>query len=324
MSKFNLPRAVIVGLVGLAVQAGVLAQQAAWKPDRPVTLIVPYSAGGGVDAQARAIGRELSDRWGQPVIVENVPGADGAIGTRKATNAKPDGLTLLVQIPSIALIKHIPANKGYDPLAQLVPVAELSVLPAAFVVNRGIPGKTLAEVVQYCKKSNPPCSMGTTENVARLQARMLQADAGLQSMVVVNYKGGGQIVTDLISNNVNMGITGSAPVMQHHKSGALRIVAVLGNKRSSALPTIPTAAESGFPALQAVTWYGLFAPKGTPKPIVDSIAAAAAQAVMSDAASKTFATFGAAPSGAGPTEFANAVQTERKRLEGAALRFPLE
>jgi tripartite-type tricarboxylate transporter receptor subunit TctC len=318
-------RTLFIGLLALALQSTVQAQPAAaWKPDRPVTLVVPYSAGGGVDAQARAVARELSAHWGQPVLVDNVEGAEGLIGTRKVTAAKPDGLTLLVQIPSIALLKHLPSSKGYDPLAQLAPVAELSVLPGIFAVNAALPAKTLAEAVQHCRKAVPPCSIGTTENVARLQARMLQADAGLAGMVVVNYKGGGQIVTDLLANNVNMGIMGPAAVLPHHRSGALRILAVLGNKRSAALPAVPTVAEAGFPALQAITWYGLFAPRDTPKPVVDGIAAAVARAVKSGAALTTFATFGADASGAGPGEFAATVQGEVRRLDAAVQRFPLD
>ena len=166
-TRFN-RRQVFLAAVTLALFGGgaPATAQTAWKPDRPVTLILPYSPGGGADAQSRAVATELQRIWGQAVIVENAAGADGVIGTRKATEAKPDGHTLLVQLPSITLIRHVPASHGFDPLAMLTPVSAFSALPVAFVSNAKLPGKTLREVVTNCKAAAPPCSVGTTENTA--------------------------------------------------------------------------------------------------------------------------------------------------------------
>jgi tripartite-type tricarboxylate transporter receptor subunit TctC len=316
----------------LALTLGLLAAvhlpgqaQPAWKPDRPVTIVVPYSAGGGNDVQTRAVAQELSRIWGQPVVVENTPGADGLIGTRKVAAAKPDGYTLLEQIPSLTLIRHTAGARGYDPLALLQPVSAFSLLPAAFAVHPSVPAKTLAEATKLCKATPKLCSFGVAENAARLQARMLQAEAGLEdAMVLVNYKGASPLVTDMVAGNVNMGITGVTAFLPYYRSGALRVLAVLAHKRISAMPDVPTAAEAGYRSLDASTWYGLFAPKGTPPQVVESIAAAVAQAVKGEAATRTFASLGAEAVGNKPAEFAAMVQAENQRMDAAARRFPLE
>lgn len=295
-----------------------------WKPDRPVTIVVPYSPGGGTDAQTRAVAVELQRIWGQPVIVENTPGADGAIGTRRVVTAKPDGYMLLVQLPSIALIKHIPATKDFDPLAQLTPVSAFSALPAVFVANSKLPGKTMREVIDNCKTAAQPCSIGTTENTARLQAKELSAEEGIKNLIIVNYKGGGQLISDLVANNVNMAIMGVTAAMPHYKSGALRILASYGTQRSQALEEVPSTLEAGFPSYSATTWYGLFAPKGTPTETVQAIATDVATAVKGSSAKKIFDTLGAQAIGDKPAEFAAMVKDEETRMDALAKRFPLE
>lgn len=308
-----------------ALVLGPLAARAAdWKPERPVTLVVPYSPGGGVDAQARAVAQELSRIWGQSVIVENTPGADGLIGTKKVIGLKPDGHTLLVQINAITVMKHIPSSKGFDPLPDLVPVSAFSQIPGVFVANGSVPGKTLAEVVRYCKTAEKPCSFGTTESMARLQARQLAVEAGLDNLVVVNYKGGGQLITDLVAGNVNMSIMGVTAALPHYKSGALKIMATMGSKRAPITPEVPSAVEAGFPSMDTVTWYGLFAPKGTPKNVVDAIATAVAHAVKGEATTKTFTSLGAEAIGNTPGEFATMLRKEGERTDAMVKRFPLE
>ena len=320
----SLHRRAFALLLPLLAVAPLAAHAADWKPDRPVTLVVPYSPGGGVDAQARAVAQELSKVWGQSVVVENTPGADGLIGTKRVIGVKPDGHTLLVQINAITVMKHIPSSKGFDPVQDLVPVSIFSQLPGVFVTHGSVPGKTLAEVVRHCKSSPKPCSFGTTESMARLQARQLAVEAGLDTMVVVNYKGGGQLITDLVAGNLNMSIMGVTAALPHYKSGALKIMATLGSKRAPVTPEVPSAVEAGFPFMDTVTWYGLFAPKGTPKNVVDSIAAAVAQAVKGEATTRTFTTLGAEAIGNTPTEFATMLRKEGERTDGLVKRFPLE
>jgi tripartite-type tricarboxylate transporter receptor subunit TctC len=321
----RLRRALGTALVAAAsLTAAVAAQAADWKPTRPVTLLVPYSPGGGVDAQARAMAEQLQHIWGQPVVVENAPGAGGAIGSRKAATAKPDGHTLLVQLPSLTLIKHLPNFSGPDPVQQLTPVSAFSSQPAVVVTHPSVPGKQVSEVIRYCKAQAEPCSFATTEIMARLLASVLREDAGLPDLVVVNYKGGGQAVTDLIAGNVKLGLTGLTAVLPHQRSGSLRVVMTLGHKRSSVLPDVPTAVESGLKSFDIGTWYGLFAPKGTPPDVVQGIASAVKQATRSEGVRKAFASIGADPIGNTPAEFATMVQTEVDRYAALTKRFPIE
>ena len=313
-----------VAALALAACLPVAAIAADWKPDYPVTLVVPYSPGGGTDAQTRVVAKELQQIWRQPVIVENVPGADGVIGTRKVIDAKPNGLTLLVQLPSLMLIKHLPTFKGIDPLAQLVPVSAFSALPGVVTTNAALPVKSMEQLVRYCRSAATPCSVGITENIARLQARVLREESALPTLVVANYKGGGQMITDLVANNISFAIAGSTAVMPFIKTGALRVVMTMGDKRSAVLPDVPTAIEAGFASFDATTWYGLFAPKGTPAEIQQGIAAAVREAVKSEDVRKSFSTIGAEPVGNTPAEFTAMVQREAKRIEAQVKRFPLE
>jgi len=298
--------------------------QTAWKPDRPVTLVLPYSPGGGADAQARALATELQRLWGQAVVVENAAGADGFIGTRKAAEARPDGHTLLVQLPSITLMKHVPGSGGFDPLSKLTPVSAFSALPVAFVSNAKLPGKTLREVVTHCKSAAPPCSLGTTENTARLHAKQIAAEEAIKELIVVNYKGSGQLITDLIANNVNIGIMGPTAALPHAKAGTVRILATFGSKRVPGIGDVPSALEAGFPSYSDTTWYGLFAPNGTPPAIVQAIAGAVHEAVRGEAPTKTFSSIGAQAIGNSPAEFAAMVKDESARMDNLARRFSFD
>ncbi len=284
---------------------------------------MPYSPGGGTDVMARQVAKELSRRWNQSVNVENTPGADGLLGTRRVIEAKPDGHTFLVQLPSLVLNKHLPGFKGADPTTQLIPVVAYSVLAGVYVVNAAIPGRTLSEVLAYCRTAPQPCTFGTTENTARLRLQMLQSTE-LPSMIVVNYKGGGQLITDLVGNSINVGSMGYTAVIPHMASGKLKVVMSSGRERSPVLPDVQSAIEAGYPQLLGETWYGLFAPLGTPKPIVDAVSAAVREAIKDESVLKAFATLGASPIGNPPEQFAQLVREEAERLEALVRRFPIQ
>jgi tripartite-type tricarboxylate transporter receptor subunit TctC len=314
--------ALALALIAALGAAPAARAQAPWKPDKQVTLVVPYSPGGGTDAQSRAVARELQRIWGQTVIVDNTAGADGLIGTRKVIESKPDGYTLLVQLNSLTLLKHLPTFKGTDPVTQLAPVSAFASLPGVVVANAKLPIKSVAELTKYCKAN--PCSFGTTENVARLQAQMYKAETGIDNLVVVNYKGGGQLITDLVANNVNVAIMGITAAMPHYKSGALRVLASAGKKRSPVMPEVPSAQEAGMPGMDEPIWYGVFVPKDTPAAIVQGIAAAVREAVRADDVKKTFAVLGSDAIGNSPAEFAAMVKDEGDRMGALAKRFPIE
>jgi tripartite-type tricarboxylate transporter receptor subunit TctC len=304
------------------VTATAAHAQTAWKPDRPVTIVVPYSPGGGTDVMARQVAKVLTRRWNQAVNVENTPGADGLIGTRRVIDAKPDGYTFLVQLPSLVLNRHLPGFKGVDPVTQLLPVSAYSVLSGVYVTHASIPGKTLSEVVQYCKTAPKPCTFGTTENTARLRLQMLAVE--LPSMIVVNYKGGGQLITDLIGNNLNVASMGFTAVLPHMQSGQVKVVMTSGRQRTPVLPDVQSSIEAGYPQLTGETWYGLFAPLGTPKPIIDAVSAEVREAIKDETVLKSFATLGASPIGNTPEEFAKLIREESDRLTELVKRFPIQ
>lgn len=316
-------RTVIALAAALSLAPAAMAQ-AAWRPDRPVTLVVPYAAGGGTDATARAVSKQLGAIWGQPVVVENMPGADGLIGTRRVMEAKANGYTLLLQVPSIVVTRYQPGLKGIDPLARLEPVTAVSQSPAAVVVSAKLPVKTFGEFIQYCRTAAQPCSLATGEATARVSAKQLAAEAGLPNLIVVNYKGTGAIVTDMISNNVNMAFTGITAALPHYKAGTLKILATQGPKRAAALPEVPTTAEAGYPQFQSVTWFGLFAPKGTPADVTQGIVSALRDAVKDAEVQKTIALAGAEPVVNTPAAFAAQVHDESARMAALVKLYPLE
>lgn len=316
--------ALLAGAAIFLIENATLAQTAPWQPDRPVSLIVPYAAGGGTDATARAVAKQLGVLWKQPVVVENLPGADGLIGTRRVMEAKPDGYTLLLQVPAIVLTKYTPGLKGIDPLAQLTPITAVSQSPAAIVASAKLPVKTLRELFQYCQKAPKPCAIGSGETLAKVSAKQIAAEVPLPGLITVNYRGTGAIVTDMIANNVNFAFTGITAALPHHKAGTLRILATQGPQRAAALPDVPTTAEAGYPQFQSVTWFGLFAPKGTPARVQQGIVAALREAVKDADVRQTIASAGAEPVVNDPAAFAAQVREDSDRLGALIKRYPLE
>lgn len=314
----------LMAMMVLAVPVSLAQAQPApaWKPSKPVTIIVPYSPGGGNDAVGRFLAKELQRLWGQPVNVENHPGADGLVGTRRALESKPDGYTLLVQIPSVVLNAHLPGFKGTDPSKLLVPVTAFAKLAGVIAINSAIPANTLPELVKYCKAAATPCSFGTTEAGARIRAQQLMAD--IPSLVVVNYKGGGQLITDLVGNSLNIAFMGYTAVIPYQTTKKLKLLATVGRNRSPVLPDVPTVAESGFGYLEGDTWYALFAPQGTPPDIAESIAATVREALKDPELRKSFATLGGVPLGTTPAEFANMVREESDRWLELVRRYPVQ
>lgn len=325
--RLTLPSAAaLAGL--LAVHHDAYAQQAlpanTWKPDHTVTLVVPYAPGGGTDTTARAIARSLATVWKQPVVVENIPGADGLIGSRRAMESRPDGHTLILQVPSVALVKYQPSLNGVDPFAHLAPITAVADTPPAFVSTSQVPATTLDELIAYCKTAPKPCVFGTGERSAKLMASKFAKETGLTNLIVVNYRGTAAIVPDLISGNVTVAYTGITAALPHHKNGSVRILSTVAPKRAPMLPDVPTIREAGLPSFEAVTWYGLFAAKDTPSVITHAIADAVRLAGQDTDVRRTLETAGAVPVMNTPEDFAQQVEFQRKRYGDLAREFPLE
>ena len=270
-------------LIGLVLATMVVATssqaQPAW-PSRPITLIVPFAAGGNNDVSGRILARKLSDLLGQSVVVENKTGAGGTVGAAAVASAKPDGYTLgfLSSGPvaaSVSLMKTLP----YDPRKDLQPIARVTTSPSVLVVNAAFPANDLAGFVAHTRQNPGKVNYGTAGpgSSPHLAGALYESMAGVQ-MVAVPYRGGAPALTDLMSGQIQVLFNPILEVMPHVRSGKLRALAVTTEKRSSLLPEIPAMAER-FPGFEVLTWNGVFSPAGTSAEIVEKLNAAVRKAL---------------------------------------------
>jgi tripartite-type tricarboxylate transporter receptor subunit TctC len=253
-------------------------------PARPVTLIVPFPAGGGVDAVARIVADKLSRALGQPIVIDNRGGAGGVIGTRLAARAAPDGYTLVMSHTGTTSINPtLYANPGYDPRKDFTPIGLISSTPIVIMTHPSFPAKTVAELIAMAKAQPGKVNVGTPPmgTGGYLAGELFKATTGADVTIVL-YKGTGPLTNDLLGGHVPVAFNVMAPAMGNLQAGTLRAMAVLGPQRSSLLPDVPTAAESGLPGFEAMLHYGLLAPAGTPKPIVARLNAELRKVVESD------------------------------------------
>jgi tripartite-type tricarboxylate transporter receptor subunit TctC len=292
---------IALGLAAAAVMAAapVLAQK---YPDRPVTIVVPFPPGGGTDSLIRIMQPALSRLWGQAIVIENKPGASGAIGGDFVAHAKPDGYTLLMSSTAGVTAKNVD---------KFAPITLVSASPYVVVVNPSVPAKTIAELVAYAKKNPGKLSFGSSGigAASHLAGELFKSMAGIE-MLHVPYKGTGQAVTDLLGGQINVMFGPAETVMPHVKSGRLRALAVTSAERFAVLPELPTVAESGVPGYSAVGWFGLFAPAGTPKDLVEKISADANQVLRDPEVKKAMVAAGAEASPDTPQEFGRFVHSE--------------
>jgi tripartite-type tricarboxylate transporter receptor subunit TctC len=253
-------------------------------PARPITLIVPFPAGGGVDAVARIVADKLSHALGQPIVIDNRGGAGGVIGTRLAARAAADGYTLVMSHTGTTSINPtLYANPGYDPRKDFTPIGLISSTPIVIMTHPSFAPKTIGELIAFAKREPGKLNMGTPPmgTGGYLSAELFKAMAGVDATIVL-YKGTGPLTNDLLGGQVPVAFNVMAPAMGNLQAGTLRAMAVLGPQRSSLLPDVPTAAESGLPGFEAMLHYGLLAPHGTPRPIVARLNAELRKAVASD------------------------------------------
>ena len=305
----------------LSIPMVATAQADATKyPEKPVVIIVPYSPGGGSDNVSRAMARHLSETWKQSVVVENKPGADGLIATNETIRAKPDGYTLLVSIPAIAMLKHTNKTLKVDPLTQLTPVTMMATGPTALVVKGDTGVKTVEDFKRQCSAEKSNCSWASGEPFTLMVGSGLMSSLGLNDKVTnVRYAGTSAAVSDVIGGHVTSLVTGTSSVLSSHKSGALRILAVSADKRLAELPDVPTYAEAGLSDVKfSNNWYGIFAPAGTPEPIKKKIADGFHQAANAPEVLKVLKPLLLSPVGSSPDEFAAQVAQDQKIIDAAA------
>jgi tripartite-type tricarboxylate transporter receptor subunit TctC len=253
-------------------------------PNHPITLIVPFPAGGGVDAVARIVADKLSHALGQPIVIDNRGGAGGVIGTRLAARAAPDGYTLVMaHTGTTGINPTLYATPGYDPRKDFTPIGLISSTPIVIMTHPSFAPKTIGELVAFAKANPGKLNIGTPPmgTGGYLSAELFKATAAVEATIVL-YKGTGPLTNDLLGGQVPVAFNVMAPAMGNLQAGTLRAIAVLGPQRSSLLPNVPTADESGLPGFEAMLHYGLLAPTGTPAPIIARLNAELRKAVASD------------------------------------------
>ena len=282
-------------------------------PVKPIRIVVPYAAAGAVDNVARVLGQSLSKTLGQPVIIDNRPGASGVIGSQAVAAAAPDGYTLLLGAGGALTINvHLLEKKPYDPLKDFAPISMVALNDGILIVNPSFPAKTFAEFVDAVRKAPGKYSYATSGigGPTHLGGELLKSMAGLD-MVHIPYSGGDGVgVLGVISGDVPMMMTVLAAVSAHVKSGQVRPIAALGSRRFSQLPDLPTVAESGYPGFSAGAWNALLAPAGTAIEIVQLLNDATRKAIADPAVRAQLTQLGSAPLATTPHELAAFMRDE--------------
>lgn len=303
---------VLAALAGLRA-AGAGAQTA--YPGKPIRIIVPFTPGGSSDILARAIGQALHEAWRVPVVVENKPGAGGAIGAEAAAKAASDGYTLFMgHIGTLAVNPTLYPKLPYDPIADFSPVALVAVVPNVMVVHPKVPARSVAELIALAKAKPGVLtySSGGSGSAAHLAMEYFKLVSGTD-IVHIPYKGSAPAVTDLIGGQVSMTMTGLPPLLQQIRAGKLRALGVASSTRLAQLPEVPTIAEAGLAGFEANQWYGIVAPARTPAAIVEQLAAEIRRSLARPELKKHLEAEGALPSNLGPAEFRQLIRAEIER-----------
>jgi tripartite-type tricarboxylate transporter receptor subunit TctC len=306
-------RSVLISAAAAALASSALAQPAASTyPSKPVRMVVGFPPGGGTDILARIVAQKLGETWSQQVIVENRPGASATIGAAAVAKAPADGYTLSMgQLTPNAIAPALMANLPYDAMKDFAPIVLVGTSPNVLVVHPGLPAKNVSELAALAK-SRPGKLTYASSGAGSLQhiAAELFKSAAHVDIVHVPFKGSGQAVVDLVAGQVDMNFDSIPAVMQHIKSGRLRPLAVTAAKRASGLPDLPAIAESGYPDYDLTTWWGLFAPAGTPAEIVAKVNKDTLGVLRNAEVRERFAALSVDPGEGTPQQFADYVRAE--------------
>ena len=263
-------RSIGMTLLLASLSGAALAQQ---YPSGPITIVVPFTPGGSTDILGRLAAEVLQSHFRQSVVVENRTGGGGTVGTRQVAKAEPDGYTLmLAHTGTISINPSLYANAGYDPRKDFAPIGLIGSMPVALIAHPSFPAKTVADVIAIAKREPGKLNFGTSAvgTGGYLTAEYFKSVAGLD-MTIIPYRGTAPLMNDLIGGHVPVSFGVLPPAIGNIQSGSLRAIAVTGTRRFSLLPDVPTASESGLPGFDAVLHYGLIAPVGTPRPIIERL-----------------------------------------------------
>jgi tripartite-type tricarboxylate transporter receptor subunit TctC len=286
-------------------------------PNRPIRLVVPFSPGGSTDGISRHLAQKLTVALGQPVVVENRAGAGGTLGTDLVAKSKPDGYTLLFVATSTAINQALFTNLPYDTMKDLTPVIHLVHLSGVLVVHPDVPARTVQELVDLARAKPGVLNYASAGNgtTLHLAGELFKALAKVD-ITHVPYKGSGPALTDLIGGRVQMMFANMPGTMQHVQAGRIRAIAVTDATRSAAVPDLPTIAESGVPGYRATGWFGIMAPAGTPREIVERLNAEFNKALRTPELLEFMKNEGAEPAGGTPQDFRAHLRSEVERWGG--------
>jgi tripartite-type tricarboxylate transporter receptor subunit TctC len=282
-------------------------------PTRPIRLIVPSGPGGGLDLIGRSIVARIGDGLGKPVVVENKPGGGGDIATDLVAKAKPDGYTLLMASATY-VVRAGMFKVPYDPIGDFAPVMQISAAPYAIVVNASLPVKSIPELVAYAKANPGKINFGSQGNgsLVHLVGELIKANCGID-MVHVPYKGAGAAFTDLLANQIQLGILTLPSALPYTKSDKLRALAVTSRERAQAIPELPTMIEGGVKDFTVTQWHAVLAPKGTPRPIVERLNQEIRKVLQQPEVAKYLANEGAEIVGSSPEQFEAHIKAEYEK-----------
>src|SRR3954454_3910772 len=295
-------------------------------PTRPITLIVPYPPGGGVDAMARIIADKLSAALGQQVIVDNRGGGSGLVGTRAVIKSLPDGYTLFLgHTGSISINPSLYANAGFDPRKDFTAIGLIASMPVALIANPAFPAKTVGETIALLKANPGKYNIGTSAvgTGGYLSAELFKSVAGVDA-TIVPYKGTGGVMNDLLGGHVPIAFGVLPPALGNIQAGTLRAIAVFGDQRFSLLPDVPTATESGLPGLESVLHYGVLGPAGMPRPITDKLNAELRKLVSSEEVKQRIHSEGGDPLTSTPDEYAADIDKEEAKWSALIRKLNLK
>ena len=284
-------------------------------PSRPITLIVPFPPGGSTTVMARNVADKLSTQLGQQIVVENRSGAGGTIGTRAAAKAAPDGYTILLGYTgTLSIAPSLYVHAGYDPRKDFAPIGMIGTAPSVLVVHPSVPVHSVAELIAYAKAASAPVDYGSPGvGTANHLAGELFANATGAKMQHIPYKGSGPAMGDLIGGHIPMMFVPIPAAIGNVQAGSLRALAVSSARRSSLLPDLPTVAEAGVPGFDVALRYGLVAPAGTPRPIIERLNKELNAALASDDVKKRLATEGADALPGSPEAYADDIDREETK-----------
>jgi tripartite-type tricarboxylate transporter receptor subunit TctC len=295
-------------------------------PSRTVTLVVPYPPGGGVDAMAHVVAAKLSDALKQQFVVDNRAGAGGTIGTRAVAQAAPDGYTLLLgHTGTISINPSLYVHAGYDPRKNFAPIGLVASMPVALLAHPSFPAKSIAEFIALAKKDPGKLNLGTSAvgTGGNMCAELFKSEAGI-NVAIIPYKGTAPVMNDLLGGHVPIAFGVLPPALGNIQGGKLRAIAVTSKKRFSLLPDVPTFDESGLPGFEAVLHYGLLAPAGTPKEVVDRLSVELRKLVDLPEVQKQIHNEGGDPLTSTPAEYAADIDKEEKKWGGLVRKLGLK